>query len=317
MFSMLLSSRGRLRVLGWVVACTLAASFVSAQKPAVRIRADVNNSAMTTLKGTRLLAEPQERDAGRMPSNTKLNGVSIVFSRSAAQQTALEKLLAAQQDPASPEFHRWLTPEQFGARFGMASADIEKVQRWLEQQGFTIERVARSQNMIRFSGTVGQLEQTFRTELHFYNAAGEQHFAPSTALSVPAAMAPTIQAIRNLNNFRPRPMHVKPRGAFTSGQSGNNFFAPGDIALTYDINPLYSAGVDGTGQSITIVGQSAIDPKDIENFQNAAGLHKKDPVMVIVPGSGSSTIVAGVEGESDLDVEWSGAIAKGATVYFV
>ena len=110
---------------------------------------------------------------------------------------------------------------------------------------------------------------------------------------------------------------MKARGAFTSGQSGNNFFAPGDIAVTYDIKPLYSAGIDGTGQSIAVVGQSAIDPKDIENFQSAAGLPKKDPVMVLVPGSGSSTVVAGDEGESDLDVEWSGAIAKGATINFV
>jgi len=316
MLSMLFSGRGRLRVLGWAGACALAASPVFAQKPAVRIQNDINNSDMTTLKGSRVLA-PQERDAGRMPSDTKLTGVSMVFSRSASQQAALEQLLAAQQDPDSPQFHRWLTPEQFGARFGMARADIEKVQSWLEQQGLTIERVARSQNTIRFSGTVGQLEQAFRTEMHFYNAAGEQHFAPSTALSVPAAMASTIQAIGNLSNFRPRPMHVKTRGAFTSGQSGNNFLAPGDIALTYDINPLYSAGVDGTGQSIAVVGQSAIDPKDIENFQSAAGLQKKDPVMVLVPGSGSSTVVAGDEGESDLDVEWSGAIARGATINFV
>ena len=112
-------------------------------------------------------------------------------------------------------------------------------------------------------------------------------------------------------------MHVRTRRAFTSSQSGNNFFAPGDIAVTYDVSPLYSAGIDGTGQSIAVVGQSAIDPKDIENFQSAAGLPKKDPVMVLVPGSGSSAVVAGDEGESDLDVEWSGAIAKGATINFV
>jgi subtilase family serine protease len=192
-----------------------------------------------------------------------------------------------------------------------------QTQWWLEQQGFAVERVARSRNMIRFSGTVRQLEQAFQTEMHYFKMNGETHFAPSTALSVPAAIAPTVQAVENLTSFRPRPMHVKSRAAFTSGQSGNNFFAPGDIAVTYDIQPLYSAGIDGTGQSIAVIGQSAIKPKDIENFQNAAGLAKKDPVMVLVPGSGSSTVVAGDEGESDLDVEWSGAIANGATINFV
>lgn len=272
---------------------------------------------MVPLRVSQAQARTAEIDAGRMPANTTLNGVSIIFNRSPEQQAALEKLLAAQQDPSSPQFHKWLNPEQFGARFGMAQSDISKVQTWLEQQGLSVDRVARSRNTIRFTGTVGQLEQAFQTEIHYYKSGSETHFAPSTALSVPAAIAPTIQAVANLSSFRPRPMHVKPRGAFTSSKSGNNFFAPGDIAVTYDVSPVYSAGIDGTGQSITVVGQSAIDPKDIENFQSAAGLPKKDPVMVLVPGSGSSAVVAGDEGESDLDLEWSGAIAKGATINFV
>ena len=272
---------------------------------------------MVPLKSSQLQSISAELDAGRMPSNAKLNGVSIVFSRSAEQQTALDKLLAAQQDPSSPQYHKWLTPEEFGVKFGMAQSDLDKVQTWLEQQGLSIDRVARSRNMIRFTGTVGQLEQAFQTEMHYYKAGAETHFAPSTALSVPAAIAPTVQTVSNLSNSRPRAMHVRARGAFTSSKSGNNFFAPGDIALTYDVSPLYTAGIDGTGQSITVIGQSTIDPKDIENFQSAAGLPKKDPVMVLVPGSGSSTVIAGDEGESDLDVEWSGAIAKGATINFV
>jgi subtilase family serine protease len=311
------SDRGRLRVLGCLGACALATTYVAAQRPAARIQNDINSSAMVRLKGAQLEARPAQPDAGRMPSDTRLGGVGIVFNRSESQQAALEKLLAAQQDPALPQYHKWLTPEEFGARFGMAQTDIDKVQTWLEQQGLSVERVARSRNMIRFTGTVGQIEQTFQTEMHYYKAGAATHFAPSTSLSVPAAIAPTVQAVTNLSNFRPRPLHVKTRGAFTSSLSGNNFFAPGDIAVTYDVAPLYSAGIDGTGQSITVVGQSAIDPKDIENFQSAAGLPKKDPVMVLVPGSGSSAVLAGDEGESDLDLEWSGAIAKGATINFV
>ncbi|WP_109486098.1 protease pro-enzyme activation domain-containing protein [Occallatibacter savannae] len=317
MLSKPFAGRGRFRVLGWLAPCVLAATSIAAQRPATRIQNEVNNSDTAPLRSGQLQPSPAEFDAGRMPSNTKLTGVSIVFNRSAQQQAALEKLLAAQQDPSSPQYHRWLTPEQFGAQFGMAQSDLDKVQTWLEQQGLAVERVARSRNEIRFSGTVGQLEQAFQTELHYYEAGSGTHFAPSTQLSMPAAIAPTVQAVTNLSSFRPRPMHVKPRTAFTSGKSGNNFFAPGDIALTYDVAPLYTAGIDGTGQSITVVGQSAIDPKDIENFQAAAGLPTKAPVMVIVPGSGSSTVVAGDEGESDLDLEWSGAIAKGATLNFV
>src|SRR3569833_2803435 len=317
MFLRLCSGLGRLRVLARVGGYALAAMSVAAQRPIPRIQEEMNNSDLVPLKRYQAIAGPAGLDAGHMPSASKLSGVSIVFNRSTQQQAALVKLLAEQQDPASPQHHRWLSPEEFGTRFGMAESDLEKVQSWLQQQGLVVERVARSRNMIRFSGTVGQLERAFQTEMHYYKTGSETHYAPATELSLPAAIAPTVQTIRNLSSIRPRSMHVKSRGAFTSGKSGNNFFAPGDIAVTYDIKPLYSAGIDGTGQSIAVVGQSAIDPKDIENFQNAAGLAKKDPVMVLVPGSGSSTVFAGDEGESDLDVEWSGAIAKGATIHFV
>ena len=295
MIAKLFESRGRLPVLGCIGAFVLAGS-LAAQMPRVRIQNEINNSDMVALKGSeRQLSEPG-LDAGRMPGNAKLTGVSIVFNRSAEQQADLKKLLAAQQDPASPQYHHWLTPDEFGSRFGMSQADLAKVQTWLEQQGLTVERVARSRNMIRFSGTVAQVEMALRTEIHYYRSGAETHFAPSTGLSVPSAIAPTVQTVRNLSSFRPKAMHVRTRAGFTSGQSGSSFFAPSDIAVTYDIQPLYSAGIDGTGQSIAVVGQSAIDVKDIENFQSAAGLPKKDPVMVLVPGSGTSTVVAGDEG---------------------
>ena len=115
----------------------------------------------------------------------------------------------------------------------MSQADIDKVEAWLQQQGFSIDSVSRSRNMIRFSGTAGQAEQAFQTEMHFYNVDGEKHFAPSTALSLPAAMASAVANVGNLNDFRPRAQyipgnkfHLNP--AFTSGQSGNVYFAPGD-----------------------------------------------------------------------------------------
>ena len=266
-----------LQVCGMVVACAMATGLLGAQSPAPRIRAEVTSSEQATLRGSlHPFAQPQN-DAGRMPGGSRLNGISLYFNRSAAQQADLEALLAAQQDPASPQYHRWLTPDQFAARFGMAQSDIEKVQSWLQQQGFSIDSVARSRNMIRFSGSVGQVESAFATEMHYYNVSGDRHFAPSTALSVPAAIAPAVAGIRNLNDFRPRAQHTVPRGAFTSSQSGSVFFAPGDIATVYDIGPLYSGGVNGAGQSIAIAGQSAIQVGDIENFQSAAGLTQKRP----------------------------------------
>jgi len=299
-----------------------AATLASAQTPAARIRAEISSAAVTPLQGSLHPLAQTRFDAGRVPADQRMAGVSLVFSRSAAQQADLEALITAQQNPASPQYHQWLTPEQFAVRFGMAQSDLGKVQTWLEQQGFAVDSVARGKNLIRFSGTAGQVERAFQTQMHFYTLGGEKHFAPSTELAVPSALAPVVLAVRNLDDFRPRPMHVASRNrranpAFTSNVSGSVFFSPGDIKVAYGINTLASAGNTGAGQSIVVVGQSAIVNTDIENFENAAGLVVKDPTQVLVPGSGTPQIFSGDEGESDLDVEWSGAIAPGANIFFV
>jgi hypothetical protein len=312
----------RYRACGFVAACTVAAAAAFAHQAAPRITAEISSSTMTPLKGSLHPLAQAQFDAGRLAANTKLDGITVVFNRSAAQQASLDALIAAQQNPSSPLYHQWLTPDQFAARFGMSDSDRDKVQSWLQQQGFVIESVARSKNAIRFSGTVQQVEAAFSTQMHNYRINGVQHFAASTELSVPAAIAPTILGIRNLDDFRPKSHAVvnkstRPRPAFTSSESGNVYFAPGDIATVYNIKPVYSSGNNGNGQSIAVVGQSAVSLSDIESFQNAAGLTMKDPTVVLMPGTGSSTVYSGDEGESDLDLEWSSAIAPGADIYFV
>jgi hypothetical protein len=312
------SQRHWFRICGLAALLAFTTGALSAQSPAPRIVAEINASSLAQIPGSlHPLARPQN-DAGRMAAGTPIDGITLYFLRSPAQQADLDALLVAQQDPSSPLFHQWLTPDQFAARFGMAQADQDKVQNWLLQQGFTIDSVNRSRNAIRFTGTVAQVESAFATEMHYYMAAGQKHFAPSTALSVPAAIAPVVAAIRNLDDFRPRSAHIPSRRAFTSGETGNVFFAPGDIHTTYDMSPLLSGGINGAGQTIAIMGQSYISVSDIENFESAAGMTKKDPTLVLVPGTGADqTTSPGDEGESDLDLEWSGAMAPGANLVFV
>ena len=311
-----------LKIGGWLVACALAATVLSAQTPTPRIQAEISSSSATVLPGSQHPLAKAEYDSGRVPASTRMNGISLYFSRSAAQQADLEALIAAQQTPGSPQFHQWLTPDQFAARFGMAQSDLDRVQTWLQQQGFSIDSVARSRNVIRFSGTAGQVEQAFQTQMHYYSVGGAKHFAPSTALTLPTALVSVVSGVRNLDDFRPRPMIVtsqKGRAlpSFTSSVSGSVFLAPGDVKVAYDMNPLIGAGTNGTGQTIAVMGQSSIVASDIENFESAAGLTVKDPTQVIVPGSGSPQTFAGDEGESDLDLEWSGGIAPGAQIDFI
>ncbi len=311
----------RLRTFGIVAVCALTAGAVGAQSPKARIMSEITSSELVPIKGSLHPMAQAQNDAGRMPADTRMNGVTLYFNRSAAQQADLDALLAAQQNPTSPYYHQWLTPDEFAARFGMAQSDLNNVESWLQRQGFSIDTVTRSRNAIRFSGTVQQVEWAFSTQMHYYQVDGARHYAPSTELSVPAAIAPTVATIRNLSDLRPRPQHVLGRSSatsqFTSGQSGNVFFAPGDIVTAYDVKPLYSGGDNGTGQTIVVAGQSLVQVSDIENFQSAAGLTKKDPQLVLMPGTGNSHASPGDQSESDLDLEWSSAMAPGANIVLV
>jgi subtilase family serine protease len=301
---------------------SLLVTKVRAQQMAGRITAEIDNGTRSTIPGTRPPLARRGNDTGRMPPETQLRGMGIIFNRSAAQESDLQALIAAQQNPASPFYHQWLTPDEFAARFGINDSDIAKVESWLQEQGFSIDGISRSRNRITFTGTASQVKAAFGVELHYYNVNGEMHYAPSSDLSVPAALAPIVQNVTNLSTFRPKPRLRKPKSNFTSSQSGNHFLTPKDVATIYDINnpvinPAFSSGFTGTGQSIAVVGQTSVALSDIENFQSAAGLTIKDPTLILVPDSGKVVESAGDERESDLDLEYSGGIATGASVYFV
>jgi subtilase family serine protease len=276
-----------------------------------RIPDAIDSSQLVAIQGNvHGLARP-EFDLGRAAGSKVLGGVSLVFRPSPAQQAALDKLLADQQNPSSSRYHKWLTPAQFADRFGMSRNDIQRVTSWLQSQGFNVTHVANSRNQVFFDGTVAQIELTFHTEIHEYLVEGEVHFANATDPAVPSALGASALAIQNLHNFQPKP-RLHPH--FTSHVSGNHYIAPGDFATIYDLQGLYSAGVDGSGQKIAVTGQSNINLTDVANYRSAAGLAANAPTLTPVPGTGTTATCPGDEGESDLDVEFSGGIAKGASI---
>jgi len=291
-----------------------------------RIRQAISSQSSVPLRGSTSPVTRAAVDLGPLSAAQTIHGVTLYFQPDAAQQAALRTLIREQQTPGSPSYHRWLTPAQYAESFGLSQPDVAKVTAWLEQQGFAVEGVSNSRTSLRFSGTVAQVQSAFQTTLHSYRIAGETHFANSSDVSIPAALSGVVMAVGNLHDFRPHSMmrRMAPgaqrpgaRPAFTSGTSGNNYMQPGDLAVIYDINAAYNAGYTGSGQSIAVVGQSAIVASDIEAFEAAAGLPVKDPVMVLEPGTGASATAAGDESESDIDVEYAGAVARDATIYFV
>jgi hypothetical protein len=296
----------------------LASTLCFAQQPD-RITAPINSSQMVALTGNvHSLAQPRF-DLGLADSSKVLYGVTLVFRPSPAQQEDLNNLLDQQQDRSSPNYHKWLTPAQFGERFGMTRNDVNRVVAWLEAQGFTVTSIANSRNQIAFDGTVAQVEAVFRTEIHNYLVDGEIHLANATNPSVPAALAGLVLTMGNLHNFSPKPRAIFRTRPSTGAQphftdpGGDHFLAPGDFATIYNL----PAGLDGTNQKIAVVGQSTVSANDLANFRSAAGLAAKAPQYILYPTSSAATRCPGDEGESDLDLEWSGGVAANADIIFV
>jgi subtilase family serine protease len=284
-----------------------------------RIAATIENHQTVVLKGSVDPRAKAQFDQGPVDASMELGYITLQVSPSPSQQAALNQLLAEQQDPSSPNYHKWLTPGQFGQRFGLSNADIARITQWLRSQGFRIIQVARGRDWIAFGGTVAQVQRTFRTELHRYNVDGEEHFANSMEPSIPKALEGVVAGFRGLKNFRLEPMNVKKSDAVKISPyyfSGGNYLAPGDIATIYDIGPLYTAGINGAGTSIAIIGQTDIYAADIAQFRSGFGLSANVPKQILASGC-THPGVTGDLAEADIDLEWSGAVARNATIFFV
>jgi hypothetical protein len=291
--------------------------------------AAIQPSSQTQLDETKLsvvagnlhpLARPQN-DQGKADPSLKLERITMMFQPTAAQKADLEALLAAQQNPTSPSFHQWLTPQQYGDRFGITQADLNKVTAWLQAQGFVVVETPPSRNLIVFSGNAAQVQAAFHTEIHNYATSERKFYANSVGPSVPAALAGLVAGFRGLNNVPVKARAIKSSAAqaeFTSSVSGNHFVSPGDFATIYDLNPLYSAtpAIDGTGQKIVVAGQSQVVLSDIATFRSLSGLPANVPQVHLATTTDPGVVDGDVQ-ESSLDIEWAGAVAKGATIIFV
>ncbi len=306
-----------------------------------RITQAIDETQLVRLKGNvHPLARP-EFDQGSVPSELPMQRMLLVLKRSVEQESALAQLMVDQQNTASPNYHKWMTPDQFGEQFGPSDADIQTVTSWLQSHGFQAAKVSKGKIAIEFSGTAAQVLESFHTEIHKFVVNGETHFANTSDPQIPAALTPVVHGLAPLNNFRAKPAHhvagdftrsigsseVKPVKPEFTTSGGNYAIGPTDFATIYNVLPLWNAtptAVDGTGQSIAVIGTSNINLQDIQDFRTLFGLPTggaaNTPKVVIDgadPGIINTGANAGAETEALLDVEWSGAAAKGAQIHFV
>lgn len=290
--------------------------------PQDRISSPIDSSSLSVVQhNISPLAKPQF-DQGEVEGSFKLSHMTMHFKLTESQQDALNTLLRQQQDPASANYHQWLTPEQYAGRFGLSQSDFAKVVAWLEQQGFSIDETARSRSWVAFTGVAEQVAAAFHTEIHRYSVGGLTHYANAVEPSVPSALAGVVEGIRSLDDFRPEAKSIRrrisagPNPRFTSSTSGNHYVAPADFATIYDVQSLYNTGITGAGVKIAVMGQTDITVNDITEFRAAAGLPADNPTVVDTPAHVAITS-SGDLTEADLDLEWSGAVARNAAIIYV
>jgi hypothetical protein len=318
------------------------AGFPAQSQPAPRSRIlqPVDEARVTTLSGnTHPLARP-EFDQGPLSDRTPLNHIVLLLQRSPEQESALQQLLDQQQDKSSSTFHQWLTPEAFGAAYGPSDRDISLVTSWLASRGFANIQTNAARTRIDFSGTAGMVHSAFRTAMRRYAINGQQHFANASDPAIPTALVPVVAGIASLNNFPRRAAHHQaanlhhaasettqnPNYTFTDGGKPDYGITPYDFATIYNVLPLWNAStpIDGTGQTIAIVGQTDINPADFVNFRKIFNLplgNTATPTgtqyLNIIYNGPNPGVLSEDEGEADIDTQWSSAVAKGATIDYV
>lgn len=331
------SSKSSLSIIPALVAAVLLAAVAVHAQTADRIVTPVDVTQAQVLPNHHPIWAVAANDLGAVPGNQPIANLTLVLARSPQQEQAFEQLLADQQNPASSDYHKWLSSDEIGERFGLSDDDISAVTAWLRAQGLQVNWVAPSRIFIRFSGAAADVGQAFQTQLHEYNLHGKQLMSVSSDPMIPAALAPVIKAVRGLYTIENRPYHfARPMQSNAPGltlSSSSHFVAPADFDTIYDL----PSTLTGATTTIGIVGESRTDMSDFANFRDLTGATFPNPTEVIPtslygidpgpaytapPSCGNSCTAAQIEqldaqGEATLDVFRAGSVAPGASLLLV
>lgn len=340
--------RSTLPLISFVVfACAFTHSPRALANSADRIVRAPNPAERVTLDERRAAWISPANDAGAVPDDLPLASLGVVLKRAPERERAFEQLLRDQQDSASPDYHRWLTPSEIGERFGATPNDIDAITSWLGAQGLRVDSVSNSRTRIRFSGSAGQIAGAFATSMRYYDAGGEKRIAAASSAAIPAAFADAIASIQGLDaiSFK-RTLHMSAprRSAVTSpaatycpggGAPCQHSIFPSDFSAIYNLAPLYQQNLRGAGETISIVGRERIYQADIDNFNDLAGTDVPPPTTIIPPdgsdpgtplstcpdatqhGCGNPADQVGDQSEATLDVQRAGSVAPGAGIALI
>lgn len=307
-----------------VMAIALAASSPAlADQARALITRSINDNDRVTLGLNTIPHANAANDRGAVADSLTLDHLQLLLKRPAEREQALLRFMDEQHNKNSPNYHKWLTAKEFGERYGLAQADIDKLTRWLTSHGFKVNGVYPNRVLIDFSGNAGHVRTAFRTEIHNLDVNGAKHIANMRDPQVPAALAPAITGITSLHDVRPRPQH-KTKANFTFTTSGGTTFqavVPADLAVIYNLNPLFTGGTSGQGQTVAAIEDTDIvSNADWNSFRNKFGLASGFPAGSLTnvhPSGPTNCAPPGVNGddvEAQLDAQWASAAAPSASI---
>ena len=290
---------------------------LSGQDGRVLITKQIDESQLVRLwRNTRPEANAKY-DRGRVDDDFPMPHLMLQLKRSPQLEREFAQFTESLTDKNSPNFRHWMLAAEQGEKYGVAQEDIDTISKWLESYGFTIDGVQPNKMLIDFSGTAGQIREAFHTEIHYLEVRGETHFANMSDPRIPRALAPAVVGVVAMHDFKPHP-HLVPRGNYTFSGCGSNCYGlvPADFQTIYNLNPLYRQGINGTGQTITVVESSATYSTDVATYRNTFLTGWSGTVTTSNPSGSSACVnqVNAADGEADLDAEIASAIAPNAHI---
>lgn len=320
------------------------------------IKEQVDSTRMVPLRGSVRADFTADRDMGPVEDEHPLR-LYMVLQRNPAQQAELDNLIERQQQPTAGEYHQWITPRQFGERFGVAAQDIVTISAWLESRGMHVESVMNDASFIDFSATARNVRETFGTQLHYFNAGGKEYPALVQDPMIPAALAPVVAGIEGLNKIPAHANHTRTKQASydpTTHQwhtiepadsneakplytptSGEYDVTPQDFYTIYNVTPVFTSA-KGANANVAVIEESDIEygtvtnnvatGGDVATFRSLFGVNALAALtMHVYHGYGTvgcndpgiDPNENGEDGEASLDAEWASALAPAANLIFM
>ncbi|MEU6479895.1 S53 family peptidase [Streptomyces sp. NPDC047017] len=295
--------KSRLKLLGLVAVPSLLAAAVPAAWAADSAQPHTTRAAVT---GDVLTGLTQH--ATRTGAVAAGQRIAVAVSLAPRGGKALDTFVAQVSDPKSSSYGHYLTKQQFAARFGRTTAEVEQLKDYLRGQGLTVGTVHSGNLLIDASGTAAQVQKAFGTTLSAWKdtASGRAFYANDSAPTLPKALAPLVSDVAGLNN-RVQLHHQAPSTVTPHNGPGGGY-TPAQLKGGYNVSGTYT----GSGQKIALLEFDGFQQSNISAYDSHYGLGSPAPAVQKVDG-GSGALGDG-QVEVELDIEVLNAIAPKANV---